>query len=187
MSKVQQRIPNPMALNFYILGYNNNKQLVKVNQATKRNVRQYLGPYRILTDAINLKDAYTINIGVRFAIYCKKAFNKQEVILQCIQKVKDYFDIDKWQINQPIILSDIAYEISLVDGVNNVIPPINNNPEKQLIVITNKFKENSGYSGNIYDIQAATKNGIIYPSLDPAIFEVKFPNSDIVGKVLGDY
>ena len=89
--------------------------------------------------------------------------------------------------NQPIILADIAYEISLVEGINNVIPPVNNNPNQQIVVIENKFKVANGYSGNIYDIQAATKNGIVYPSLDPAIFEVKFPDADIIGKVLGDY
>ena len=89
--------------------------------------------------------------------------------------------------NQPILLADIAYEISLVEGVNNVVPPVNNNPHDNLICIDNKFKTVNGYSGNIYDIQTATKNGVIFPSLDPAIFEVKYPNVDIIGKVLGDY
>jgi len=187
ISKVQQRMPNPMALNFYVLGFNHNKKLTTVNQATKKNIKTYLGPYRILTDAVNLKDAYVINIGVRFSLYVKKGFNKQEVILKCIDNVRDYFDPDKWQINQPIILADIAYEISLVDGVNNVVPPISNNPSGNLVVVDNKFNQANGYSGNIYDIQSATKNGIVYPSLDPAIFELKFPEIDIVGKVLGDY
>jgi hypothetical protein len=187
MSKLQVRVPNPMALNFYVLGYDNEKKLTKVNEATKRNIRTYLGPYRILTDAINLKDGYVINVGVRFSLYTKKGVNKQEVILKAIQKVKEYFDVDKWQINQPIILSDIAYEISLVEGVNSVVPPQNNNPNGDIIIIENKFLSTAGYSGNIYDINAATTNGVVYPSLDPSIFEIKKPDVDIVGKVLGDY
>ena len=181
------RVRNPMALNFYVLGYDNDKKLVKVNEATKRNIRTYLGPYRILTDAINLKDAYMINISIKFAVYAKKGYNKNEVLLNCIQKVKDHFDIDKWQINQPIILQDVAYQISLVEGVNNVVPPIDNNPDKDTIVIENKFKSELGYSGNVYDVKAATVKDIIYPSLDPSIFEVRFPDTDIIGKVLGDY
>ena len=40
------------------------------------------------------------------------------------------------------------------------------------------------YSVNIYDLETATKQGIIYPSLDPSIFEIKFPNKDIKGKVV---
>ena len=128
-----------------------------------------------------------INISVKFAIYTKKGYNKNEVLLNCIQKVKDHFDIDKWQINQPIILQDVAYQISLVEGVNNVVPPIDNNPDKDTIVIENKFKSELGYSGNVYDVKAATVKDIIYPSLDPSIFEVRFPDTDIIGKCLGDY
>ena len=187
VSDLEVRVPNPMALNFYVLGYNNNKQLVNVNEATKRNIKSYMGQYRILTDAINLKNAYVINIGVRFTIYAKRGYNKEEVIFNCIQKVKEYFNVDKWQINQPIILSDVAYQISLVDGVNSVVPPVSENPDGNLIVITNKFETASGYSGNIFDISTAIKSGIVYPSLDPSIFEVKFPDIDIVGKCLGDY
>ncbi len=187
VSELKVRVPNPMALNFYVLGYNNNKKLTIVNAATKRNIKTYLGPYRVLTDAINLKDGYVINIGIRFAIYAKKGYNKNELVFKAIQKVKDYFDIDKWQLNQPIILSDIAYEISLVEGVNSVVPPQTMNPYSHLVVIDNKHAEVDGYSGNIYDINAAIKNNVLYPSLDPSIFEVKYPDLDIVGKVLGDY
>ena len=184
---LEVRVPNPMALNFYVLGYNKQKKLEHANEATKRNIKTYLGPYRMLTDAVNIKDGYIINIGVRFSIYAKKGYNKEEIIFKCIQKIKDYFNVDKWQINQPIILSDIAYEISLVEGVNSVVPPIENNPDGSLIIINNKFNKASGYSGNIFDISTAIKNGVVYPSLDPSIFEVRFPDIDIVGKCLGDY
>ncbi len=187
VSDLEVRVPNPMALNFYVLGYDNNKKLVNVNQATKRNLKTYMGQYRILTDAINLKNAYVINIGVRFTIYAKRGYNKEEVIFKCIQKVKEYFNVDKWQINQPIMLSDVAYQVSLVDGVNSVVPPVADNPDGNLIVITNKFETASGYSGNIFDISTAIKSGVVYPSLDPSIFEVKFPDIDIIGKCLGDY
>jgi len=41
-----------------------------------------------------------------------------------------------------------------------------------------------GYSQYKYDSETATKNGVIYPSLDLAVFERKHPNSDIKGKVV---
>ena len=37
-----------------------------------------------------------------------------------------------------------------------------------------------------YDIDSGMIDGVLYPALDPSIFEVKFPNSDIKGQVLGD-
>ena len=179
-------IPNPLAMNMYLLGYDANKKLTSINDAVKQNLKLYLSQYRILTDAINLKNAYVINVGVKFAIITQRGFNKSEVLFNCIQAVKRHFDVSRWQINQPIVLSDIAYQISLVDGVASVVPPGQNNPEKQLIVIENKVLTSQGYSGNVYDVAGATKKGVVYPSLDPSIFEVKYPNQDILGEVVGD-
>jgi len=179
-------IPNPLALNMYMLGYTADGKLTQLNEAVKQNVKTYLSQYRVLTDAINLKDAYIVNVGVRFAITVKRGFNKNEVLFKAIQQVKKHFETKKWQINQPIVLSDIAYVIGLVEGVVTVVPPQDNNPNKNLVVIENKHKVAEGYSGNIYDTDAATRDGIVYPSLDPSIFEVKYPNVDIEGRVVGD-
>ena len=179
-------ISNPLALNMYLLWYDESKKLTSVNDAVKNNLKTYLSQYRILTDAINLKSAYVINIGVKFSIITNRGFNKSEVLFNCVQAVKRHFDISKWQINQPIVLSDIANVISLVDGVASIVPPEGNNPDKQLILIENKATISQGYSGNVYDVERASRNGIVYPSLDPSIFEVKYPNQDILGKVVGD-
>ena len=179
-------IPNPFAMNMFLLGYDESRKLTTLNDAVKQNLKLYLSQYRILTDAINLKNAYIVNVGVKFAIITQRGYNKSEVLFNCVQAVKNHFDISKWQINQPIVLSDIAYQISLVDGVASVVPPIDNNPNKELILIENKATTTSGYSGNVYDIEQATKKGVVYPSLDPSIFEVKYPNQDILGKVVGD-
>ena len=112
--------------------------------------------------------------------------NKDEVVLSAIQRVKDYFNIDKWQINQPIVLADLAYQLSLVNGVSAVVPPEEDNPNGHPVLIVNKFKSSNGYSGNAYDMVSATKDGVVYPSLDPSCFELKFPNIDIEGRVVGN-
>jgi len=187
MAKKQaSRIPNPLALNMYVLGYDAKKKLTNLNQAVKENLRTYLGQYRMVTDAINIKNAYIINIGVQFSIMTRPNYNKNEVLVRAIETVKTFFNIERWQVNQPIILSDLVYKLSLVDGVSAVVPPVENNKHSLPVVITNKYKTANGYSGNLYDIDAATKNGIIYPSLDPSIFELKYPGSDIEGRVVGD-
>ena len=178
--------PNPLALNMYLLGYDVNKKLVALNRAVKQNLKTYLSQYRIMTDAINIKDGYVINISVKFNIIVKRGYNKNDVLFKSIQVVKDFFAPDKLQMNQPIVLSDLAYQISLVDGVVSIVPPEVNNPNKDLILIENKHSIQNGYSGNVYDIRTASQEGVIYPSLDPSIFELKFPNSDIEGKVVGD-
>ena len=173
-------------MNFYVLGFNAGRKLTMLNDTVKQNLRIYLSQYRIVTDAINIKDGYIVNIAVRFSIIVKSGYNKPQVLTKCIDKVKQHFNVDNWQINQPIVLSDISYKISLVDGVQSVVPPEDDNPSKQMVVIENRYRTSSGYSGNVYDINSATKDGIVYPSLDPCIFELKYPNSDIQGRVIGD-
>ena len=181
-----EEVLNPLALNMYLLGYDSNKNLTRMNRAVKQNIKTYLSQYRLLTDAINIKDGYVINICVKYDIITKRGYNKNDVLLRTIQKVKDFFQIEKWQMNQPIVLSDLAYQISTCEGVVSLVPPQTNNPNNDLILIENKHLVADGYSGNVYDINSASKNGIIYTSLDPSIFELKFPNSDIEGRVVGD-
>ena len=177
---------NPMALNMYTLGYDHKGNFIHLNNATKTNLKTYLSQYRVMTDSINIKNAFVINIGVQFSIITQRGFNKNEVLMRCIDTIKQHFNNKEWQINQPIILSDVAYKISLVSGVGSVVPPEDNNPEKSMVVITNKFDSSIGYNNNVYDISSATKEGVVYPSLDPSIFEIKLPDVDIQGRVVGD-
>ena len=180
------RVPNPLAMNMYSLGYNSSGNLTQLSPAVKENLKTYLSQFRLVTDAVNIKDAYIINISVDFAILTKVGFNKNDVLLRCVSAVQDFFDIKNWQIGQPIVLSDIIYELSLVDGVSSVVPPEENNLKNLPIVVTNKYKPSDGYSGNVFDIKSATINGVIYTALDPSIFEIKYINSDIKGEVVGD-
>ena len=180
------RVANPLALNMYVLGYNPGKKLVTLNNVVKRNLATYLSEFRPVTDAVNIKDAYVINVGVRFSIIARVGFNKDEVLLRCINAIKFFFRADDWQINQPIVVQDLVQEIALVNGVASVVPPLEDNPDKNQIIIYNRYEKGMGYSGNIYDIGSATKDGVIYPSLDPSIFELKFPNLDIEGNCIGD-
>lgn len=171
---IEKRITNPLAMNLYVLGFDSSKQLTSLNDAVKNNLKTYLGYYRMLTDAINIKDAFIINMSIDFEISVLSNYNSNEVLLKCINEVKQYFDIDKWQINQPIVKSTIQNLIGNVAGVLSVVN----------VSFKNKFDSDLGYSGNAYDLASATRNGVIYPSLDPSIFEVKFPNQDIRGRVV---
>ena len=171
---LESRIANPLAMNMYVLGYNDLKQLTTLNQAIKENLKTYLNFYRILTDAVNIKDAFIINIGVDFEISVLPNYNSNEVLLRCVNELKSLFNVDKWQINQPIIKSDISTALANVKGVQSVVG----------FALTNLYDSDQGYSGNVYDLTTATKNGVIYPSLDPSIFEIKFPNRDIKGRVV---
>ena len=159
--------------NLYILGYDNNKKLTNCNEATKTNLSTFLNYYKPLTDSINIMNGFIINFGIDFEITTFRNNNNQQVLLDCITELKNYFNIEKWQINQPIIESEVYNLIGNVKGVQSVIN----------VTFSNIAGEESGYSIYKYDFKTATKDGIIYPSLDPSIFEIKFPNTDIKGKI----
>jgi hypothetical protein len=163
---------NPLALDLYILSYNSSKQLNTASTTLKQNLITYLNQYRMVTDAINIKDAFYINVGVNFDITTLSGYSNKDVLTNCIATLKDYFNIDKWSINQPIILSDVISKLLQVKGVQSVV---------KLEVVN---KQGGNYSQYGYDIVGATKKNNIYPSLDPAIFEVRFPNTDIQGRVV---
>ena len=163
---------NPLALDLYILSYNSDKQIVTGSLTLKNNLVTYINQYRMVTDAINIKDAYYINIGVNFDIIILSGYSNKEILTNCVTVLQNHFNIDNWQINQPIILSDITSKLLQVKGVQSVVK----------LEIVNK--QGGNYSPYGYDIAGATKNGNVYPSLDPAVFELRFPNTDIQGRVV---
>ena len=166
---------NPLALDLYVLTYNSDKKLTNVNDITKQNLQQYLEQYRLLTDAINIRNGFIVNVGIDFELLPLPSYNGKEVLIKVIEKVKDYFNLDKWQFNQPIMISTLSAEMDRVEGVQTI----------SNIVVKNNVSIDSGYSGNVYDIDNATFNNIIYPSQDPMIFEVRYPEKDIRGKIVG--
>ena len=176
---IQTNFPNDLIANqnlnsisLYILSKDNNNNLTTPNLALKQNLKTYLSQYRMITDAINIKDAFIINIGVNFEIIVRPNYNNKLILNNCLTSLQNYFNIDKWQINQPIILPEIYSLLDQIEGVQTV----------QKVEIINKAGINVNYSPYSYDIKGATINNIIYPSLDPSIFEVKFPTNDIQGR-----
>jgi hypothetical protein len=167
----QKEKNNPFAINLYLLGYDSNSNLTNLNRAVKENLKTYLNEYRILTDGVNINDGFVINIGIDFEIIVYGGYNKSEVLAKCILELKDYFSIDNWTFNQTINLSEIELLVSNVEGVSSV----------PMLKITNKC--GGKYSPNSYNIDSATKDKIVYPSLDPSVFEIKYPDSDIKGRV----
>jgi NAD dependent epimerase/dehydratase family enzyme len=91
------------------------------------------------------------------------------------------------------LLIDKGFDVSTLTRKPKNSKDIFWNPKKKEInlsqlseidVLVNLVGENIGYSKYAYSIPAATANNVVYPSLDPSIFEVKYPNQDIQGRVV---
>ena len=161
---------NPLALSLYVLGYDNDQKLITASSTLKDNLKAYLAEFMLITDSINLKDAFVVNIGVNYEIKIRPNYASRDVILNCNLELQEYFKISKRSINQPINLSEVSVILDKVKGVQTV--------QKLEIININ----GGNYSEYGYDVIGATKNNTVYPSLDPCIFEIKFPNEDIKGR-----
>lgn len=171
--KIENLNPNgrPAVLDMYVLGYDNSKKLVTTSQTFKDNLSTYLSQYRMVNDSIRIKNGFVVNIGVDFSIITRPNYSGNVVLTKCINSLKNYFDIDKWQMNQPIFITDIYTMLDKVEGVQTV----------KSVDIFNKSE--GQYSPYFYDVRGATMNNTVFPSQDPSIFEVKYPDKDIRGSI----
>ena len=184
------------------LSYNQNKQLVQTPQLVLQNIGTYLNQYRMINNQVGfgftlndtLFSGYVINFGVRFIINYDRRLNPTEVKLNVIQVIKDFFRIEKMQFRQSINLNDLQYNILGLDGVIGI-------KELKLFQDGNTSYASgrklyqyqgdgdivdggeSGY-GFQYNFENALQDGIIRPSVTPAVFELRNPNQDIYGKVI---
>ena len=168
----RETINNPLALNLYVLAYDENGNLTQANEALQENLRSYLSQFRMLTDAINVKSAYIVNFKIEFEIITTPSSNSNEVLIRCVERLKTLLHNDRMQINGSISISGMFAELDRVQGVQTVT-------NVELINVNG-----GNHSDVVYDMDIATKNNIVYPSLDPCIFELKYPNQDIKGRVI---
>ncbi len=164
----------PAVLDLYVLSKNILGQLRSASFALKQNLRTYLSEYRMINDSIKIKNAFIINIGVEFDVIVLPNYNNNEVLTKCINTLQDHFNIENWQINQPIMINQLYVMLDKVEGVQTV----------QNVIVKNLTGESLGYSEYAYDVPGALINDVIYPSIDPMIFEVKYPKEDIKGRVV---
>ena len=169
-----EQISTVETLCLYVLSLNSSGQFDYAGSVLKQNLRTYLSQYRMIGDSVEIKDAYIINIAVEFEIIVLPDFNNNNVLTRCITSLQEYFSRDDFQLNQPIFLRDLYIRLDRIEGVQTV----------KDIKIINKAGTTLGYSQYAYDIDGATQNQVIYPSLDPSIFEIRYPNQDIKGRVV---
>lgn len=172
--------PDFSSINLYLLSKDFNGKLINTSTPVKSNLKKYLSQFSMLTDSISFQDAFIVNIGLEFEITVLPGFLGRDILLSVRNELTNYFNIDKWNINQPINLSKLYTFVDRIKGVQSL----------RNIVVTNKVGTvNTGntvynYSEYGYDIKSATRDNIVYPSVDPCIFEIKYPEVDIKGRIV---
>ncbi len=153
------------------------KLTTQSTSALKQNIAEYLADYRMLNDYVTIKNGRVLNLGFEIDVFAEKSVPKGQVISGVVNQVKDYMDINKWDMGDNIYISQLVENINNVGGVLNVTD----------LRVFNKVNENGVYS----------LNEVAQPYIDDetrqidllgrytlfgepnAMFEIKFPNKDI--------
>lgn len=158
----------------YLLAKDNNDKLAQCNATIKNNIKTYLSDYRLLTDKVILKDGNILNLRVTFRIIAEPNYQKNEVLARCINVLKNYFYTDKRFFGEKIIKSQLYKELTKEPGVQSVVD------------ITFETMISSGYSNYFIDIESLyNSNTGIYYVPDNCVYEIKYPNRDIIGQASG--
>jgi len=106
----------------YILTLNSDGSLsTNINTTLKNNIATYLSNYRMLNDYVEVSNGKIFNLGFEVDLFIDKQFSQSEIISQAINKITDYFDINKWGMGDNIYLAQLIEEINNVPGVLNVV------------------------------------------------------------------
>jgi len=153
------------------------KLTTQATSALKQNIAEYLSDYRMMNDYVTIKNGKVFNLSFEVDVFADKSVPKGDVISGVIGSIRDYLDINKWDMGDNIYISQLVENINNVGGVLNVTD----------LRVFNKVNENGKYS----------LNEVAQPYIDEerrqidllgrytlfgepnGMFEIKYPNNDI--------
>jgi hypothetical protein len=164
---------NPLSTQLFIVSRTPESKLITSADTLKENLKKYLAPYRLVNDAIDILDAYIINLSLLFEVVIDPSLNRQLVLQAVLRSLTEKLNINNFSIDQPIVISDIQNLIYVTQGVLSVT-----NLEFRNYVDT---VNNRSYSDVTFDVKNNIRKGILYPP-PGGIFEFRYPDYDIFGR-----
>jgi len=165
---------NPLATQLFIISRDGNSRLTTSPDSLKLNLKKYLNSYRMISDSIDILDAKVINLQLKFSVVLDPSLNRDSLLSVILASLQAKFDVTKFHINQPIIISEVVNAIYAVDGVIAV--------DNVQFVNISGVVNNRQYSIETHDVKNYTRRQMIFPPLG-GIFEIRYPEVDIIAKV----
>ena len=166
---------NPRAAQLHVISRNSKNKLTTSTDTLKQNLAKYLNHFRLVSDAVDVLDAIVVNVGVNYTITVEKGYRQEIVVSGINSRLKTFFNIRHAQINKPIIIGEIENLILNVPGVVSLL--------SFRVVGKSGIINGNSYSEFDFDVKMNIDRGFIFPP-PGGIFEVKYANEDIVGRVI---
>jgi len=163
---------NPLSSIVSIISRDSNNNLIVSPDTLKENISEYLNEFRLISDAIDIVDARILNVAIKYSIIVDSTANKELTIQKVNSELKKYLKIENFQIDQPLIMSDLINIILNTEGVMSHV---------SLDVLSKSGNlDGREYSGETFNITSNLKKGVLM--VPPgSILEIKYPDDDIVG------
>jgi len=165
---------NPLSTQLFIISRDSQNKLIQSPDTLKINLKKYLNSYRMVSDAFDILDAKVIDLQLKFSVVLDPSLNKNGVLTVILTSLQNKFDITRFHINQPIIISEVVNAIYAVQGVIAV--------ENVTFVNISGNVNNRQYSLDTHDVKNYTRKQMIFPP-SGGIFEIRYPEVDIIAKV----
>lgn len=159
----------------HVICKNPDGTLVQANKAIKNNLSKYLNEFRLISDVFEIVDTKIINITLNLNISIGVGESTDIVIARVINRLIDNLKFEAYNIDQPIVLSDIINIVINTQGVTSLLTL----PENLVNIATSSNSINRFYSSNVINLKNNIKNNILYPP-EGGIFELKYPSFDII-------
>ena len=172
---VRQSPDNPLASQLFICSKDTSGFLTTSPDTLKRNLKIYLNEYRLISDAIDILDARVINFRVKFSVFVNPNSNKPTVIQNVITRLRESLTVRNFQIDQPILISDIQNIIINTPGVLTLV-------DVKVESLSGAIQERL-YSNVTHNVKQYTRRGVVYGP-PGSIFELRYPDNDIMGTAL---
>jgi len=163
---------NPLASVVAIISRNRGGSLIVSPDSLKENLKTYINQYRLISDALDIVDAKVLNIRVEYGVVINSESNNNLTIQNINKSIQEYLLIDNFQIDQPIVTSDLINIIINSRGVVSIV-------DFKISNLTGTIKDRP-YSNENFSVASSTDRGLIIPP-QGSIFELKYPNDDIIG------
>lgn len=168
----------------YILSKDSDGKLISNStNIIKNNLVEYLSAYRSINDFVEINDGKVINIQIEADLFIDKTFNGNEIKIAAIDAIKEFFDINNWQFNQPIYISQITDLLREIPGVINVVDirlyNMDSGDYSSTVISQATGDRISILNTGVYRTMLEPINNTIF-STPISMFEIKFPEKDIL-------
>ena len=166
--------PNPvnsLASQIFIVSRDRRKKLTMSSDTLKKNLRVYLNEFRAVSDAYDILDARIINLAVNVDVVAHPDSNKSQVAQTIITRLTQLLKTDNMQIDMPIAYADIINSVLNSEGVISMV-------DIKLVNLTGMVEERS-YSDVSFSVDGNTYQQMVVGP-PGSIFEIKYPNKDII-------